>query len=126
MVNQLGGKKEVKVVNWRKMHQVKKNGTYNNIKWTWFLELFYHFATVSNLNQILEEIHIYSESDVIERKITNKELDIPTKPFVFNNRFIIDLNNYISMGTKLKYISILPKLISNTTLEIILIDKVKF
>ena len=88
------------------------------------LELFYHLATVSNLNQIVEEIHIYSKSDVIQRKITNEELDIPTKPFVFNNRFIIDLSKYISTGTKLKYISILPKLISNTTLEIILIDKV--
>ena len=79
---------------------------------------------MNNLNQIVEEIHIYSKSDVIERRITNKELDIPTKPFVFNNRFIIDLSKYISTGTKLKYISILPKLISNTTVEIILIDKV--
>ena len=88
------------------------------------LELFYHLATVSNLNQIVEEIHIYSKSDVIERKITNKELDIPTKPFVYNNRFIIDLSNYISKGIKLKFISILPKLIPNTSLEITLIDKV--
>ena len=88
------------------------------------LELFYHLATVSNLNQIVEEIHIYSESYVIERKITNKELDIPTKPFVYNNRFIIDLSNYISKGIKLKFISILPKLIPNTSLEITLIDKV--
>ena len=31
MENQLGGKKEVKVVNWRKMHQVKKHGI-NKIK----------------------------------------------------------------------------------------------
>ena len=88
------------------------------------LELFYHLATVSNLNQVLEEVHIYSDPDVIERKITNKELDIPTKPFVFNNRFIIDLSNFVPKGTKLRYISILPKLISNSSLEIILIDKV--
>ena len=89
------------------------------------LELFYHLATVSNLNQVLEEVHIYSDPDVIERKITNKELDIPTKPFVFNNRFIIDLSNFIPKGTKMRYISILPKLmIPNSSLEISLIDKV--
>ena len=89
------------------------------------LELFYHLATVSNLNQVLEEVHIYSDPDVIERKITNKELDIPTKPFVFNNRFIIDLSNFVPKGTKMRYISILPKLmIPNSSLEISLIDKV--
>ena len=36
----------------------------------------------------------------------------------------LPLSKYISTGIKLEYISILPKLISNTTLEIILIDKV--
>ena len=88
------------------------------------LELFYHLATVSNLNQVLDEVHIYSDSDVIQRNITNKELDMPTKPFVYNNRFIIDLSNFIPKGTKMRYISILPKLIPNSTLEISLIDKV--
>ena len=89
-----------------------------------FLELFYHLATVRNLNQILEEIHIYSETDSIARNIENKELDIPAKPFVYNNRFIIDLSKYVVKGTKMRYISILPRLIPNTSLEIVLIDKV--
>ena len=77
-----------------------------------------------NLNQILEEIHIYSETDSIARNIENKELDIPAKPFVYNNRFIIDLSKYVVKGTKMRYISILPRLIPNTSLEIVLIDKV--
>ena len=77
-----------------------------------------------NLNQILEEIHIYSETDSIARNIENKELDIPAKPFVYNNRFIIDLSKYVVKGTKIRYISILPRLIPNTSLEIVLIDKV--
>ena len=72
-----------------------------------FLEYFYHLTTVRNLNQILEEIHIYSDSDAIERNITNKELDIPAKPFVYNNRFIIDLSKYVMKGTKMRFISIL-------------------
>ena len=42
---------------------------------------------MSNLNQVLDEVHIYSDSDVIQRKITNKELDMPTKPFVFNKKY---------------------------------------
>ena len=77
-----------------------------------------------NLNQIVEEIHIYSETDSIARNIKNEELDISAKPFVYNNRFIIDLSKYVTKGTKMRYISILPKLIPNTSLEIILIDKV--
>ena len=89
-----------------------------------FLEYFYHLTTVRNLNQILEEIHIYSDSDAIERNITNKELDIPAKPFVYNNRFIIDLSKYVMKGTKMRFISILPKFIPNTSLEIVFIDKV--
>ena len=89
-----------------------------------FPELFYHLSTVRNLNQILQEIHIFSDSDDLKYNITNKELDIPAKPFVFNNRFIIDLSKYITKGTKIRYISILPKLIPTTSLEIVLIDKV--
>ena len=90
-----------------------------------FPELFYHLSTVRNLNQILQEIHIISDSGAIDRNITNKELDIPAKPFVFNNRFIIDLSKYyVTRGTKIRYISILPKLIPNTSLEMVLIDKV--
>ena len=77
-----------------------------------------------NLNQIVEEIHIYSTGDCIGRNIKNEELDIPARPFVFNNRFIFDLSKYVKKGMKMSYISILPKLIPNTSLEIVLLDKV--
>ena len=92
-----------------------------------FLETFYDLVTVRNLKEVLQKILVFTDHSNWDTmiEISGSDLDIPNTPFVFNNRFIIDLGRHIPLGTAIKYISFLPADLPNTTLAISLVDKVQ-
>ena len=79
-------------------------------------------STIKNLNEIIQNISVYNGAGMkTEVKIP---VDIPTKPYVFNSRYVIDLSYHLPKGFKFHYISILPFVRPNMTMRVAIVDRV--
>ena len=86
-------------------------------------EVFYDMSTVQNLNEVIQNISLFSGHGM--KSEVRIPVDMPTKPFVFNNRYVIDLSKHFPHGFHFHYISILTFVRPNMTIRIGFVDKVK-
>ena len=88
-------------------------------------ETFESLVTVKNLNEIVPEIHLFNAINFSERVVI--PVDIPVSPFYINNRFIVDISDYILKDFKIMWISFKietkSRLLSDSKLELEIYDK---
>ena len=84
-------------------------------------DVFLELTTVKNLNEVIENIAIFDTKGEKGKEIT---VDIPLKPKVFSNSFVIDPSEIFDNNGDIQYLSFLPKYRENLTLTFTLIDRV--
>ena len=91
-------------------------------------ETFHSLVTMKNLNEIISEMIIMNALNNSDSVVV--PLDIPIQPFYINNRFILDISDYILKDFKVLWISFkidnIPEILSNSTLQIEIQDKASF
>ena len=88
-------------------------------------ETFESLVTIKNLNEIVPEIYIFDAINSSSPVII--PVDIPVQPFYINNRFIVDISDYILEDFKVMWISFRLEnnspLMSDLRLEVEVYDK---
>ena len=83
---------------------------------------------MKNLNEIISEIIIWNALNISDTVVI--PVDIPVQPFYINNRFILDISEYILKDFKILWIAFkikdIPEKMSNSTLQIEIQDKASF
>ena len=83
---------------------------------------------MKNLNEIISEIIIINALNISDKIVV--PVDIPIEPFYINNRFILDISDYILKDFKILWIAFkidnIPDTLSNSTLQIEIHDKASF
>ena len=91
-------------------------------------ETFRSLVTIKNLNEIISEIIIMNALNISDSIVV--PVDIPIEPFYINNRFILDISDYILKDFKILWIAFkidnIPDILSNSTLQIEIHDKASF
>ena len=91
-------------------------------------ETFHSLVTIKNLNEIISEIIIMNALNISDSIVV--PVDIPIEPFYINNRFILDISDYILKDFKILWIAFkidnIPDILSNSTLQIEIHDKASF
>ena len=80
---------------------------------------------MKNLNEIISEIIIWNALNISDTVVI--PVDIPVQPFYINNRFILDISDYILKDFKIMWISFKietkSRLLSDSKLELEIYDK---
>ena len=84
-------------------------------------DVFLDITTVKNLNEVIENIATFNTKGEKGEEIA---VDIPLKPKVFSNSFVINPLDLIGNNGDIQYLSFLPKCKENLTLQFSLIDRV--
>lgn len=91
-------------------------------------ETFHSLVTMKNLNEIIPEIWIINSINDSDTVVV--PVDIPVQPFFANNRFVLDISDYIPKDFKILWISFkidkIPEILGNSTLQIEIHDKASF